>query len=100
MVQEKVGALDISVWGSESLHFAVAFSRILADGTLLSFSALTENEFPSVVKDNEGNYWDVFGVALSGPRLGQRLIQPFSHIAYWFAWTAFHPEGEIYQGLH
>ncbi len=95
--EEILGKTAISIWASQGLNFAVAFNRTLSDGTLLNFAALSETDFPAVVMDNEGSRWDVFGIALSGPRSGQSLNQPFSHIAYWFAWTAFHPNGEIYK---
>ena len=61
----------------------------------LTFEAVSNN-YPVVLKDNEGNEWDLFGTALSGPRIGQKLEQPVSMMAYWFAVVAFYPDVEIY----
>jgi hypothetical protein len=46
--------------------------------------------------DNEGTKWNIFGVGVSGPRAGQKLIPTRSFISYWFAWAAFYPSAEIY----
>ncbi len=100
VLAQTIGGDAISIWGSNNLNFAVAFNNKLNDGTVLTFTALTQSDFPALVSDNEGNHWDVFGVALSGPRAGQTLNKPFSFIAYWFAWTAFYPNGEVYEGVH
>ncbi len=97
VLQDTLGSESLTVWGSQNLNFAVVFNRQLSDGSLLTFSALTQADFPAVVTDNEGNYWDVFGVAISGPRLGQSLNQPFSFIAYWFAWVAFYPNTQVFE---
>ena len=48
-----------------------------------------------ILTDNEGNTWDVFGEALEGTRATQRLELVNSHVAFWFAWGAFHPDSEI-----
>lgn len=42
-------------------------------------------------KDNEGNIWDVFGKAISGPRIGQQLQTPSKVTSMWFAVAAFYP---------
>ncbi len=50
----------------------------------LSFSFI--DDFPVVLIDNEGNKWDVFGIATEGPRKGQQLEITISYLAYWWAW--------------
>ena len=32
-----------------------------------------QDALPAVLEDGEGNRWDIFGEAISGPRIGQRL---------------------------
>jgi hypothetical protein len=49
-----------------------------------------------ILLDNEGNEWNVFGEAVSGPRIGQKLQQPVAFMSYWFALGAFYPQTEIY----
>ena len=46
--------------------------------------------------DAEGNVWDVFGNAVSGPRTGEQLEMTQSFTAMWFAWVAFNPNAEIH----
>ncbi len=87
-VQDVFSGKELIVVGSESLNFAVAFERRLPDGTLLEFQPL-ENALPAVMQDAEGNTWDTFGEAISGPRAGQKLTPTRSYIGYWFAWGAF-----------
>lgn len=47
-------------------------------------------------KDDEGNKWSVFGEAMTGPRMGEKLTPTRSLISYWFAIAAFYPNPEIY----
>ena len=81
--------------GSNPDNFLVLFNRKLNDGTVLTFTPV-QNNLPVVMQDNEGNTWDVFGNAISGPRTGEKLIFIPSYIAYWFAWGTFYPGVEIY----
>jgi len=81
---------------SKGKNFAVAYNRELDDGTLLEFTVV-ENELPIIMVDGEGNKWDIFGVAVDGPRAGTVLEVTKSFISYWFAWAAFYPNTVIYQ---
>ena len=75
-------------------NFIVAFKRELADETELIFEAV-QNEFPVVLKDNEGTKWDVFGRGISGPRQGEHLETVPQMMGYWFSFAAFYPDVEI-----
>lgn len=55
----------------------------------LNFEALNENAFPNILTDNEGNIWDIFGHAVHGPRLGQKLDSPLSYFGAEWAWYEF-----------
>lgn len=85
----------IVVAGSSRANIAVIYSRELADGTVLDFSAL-DGQLPNILQDTEGNTWDVFGIAVSGPRAGERLAMTNSFTAMWFAWAAFFENPEIH----
>lgn len=61
----------------------------------LAFEAI-QDELPVVMQDNEGNRWNLFGEAISGPRAGQQLEETRSFIGYWVAWGAFYEGLEIY----
>lgn len=86
---------SIVVVGNTAQNFAVIYSRVLSDGTILNFAPL-QDELPNVMTDDEGNVWDVFGTAVSGPRAGEQLGMTRSFTAMWFAWAAFFEDGEIY----
>ncbi|MEM7656398.1 MAG: DUF3179 domain-containing protein [Bacteroidota bacterium] len=95
-IQDEFSGVSVVVVGSESRNFAAAFQRRLADGTLLDFEAVQEGG-AIVLRDQEGNEWNVFGEAVSGPRQGQQLVWQESFLAYWLAWGAFYPGASLYE---
>ncbi|MEQ8881596.1 MAG: DUF3179 domain-containing protein [Cyclobacteriaceae bacterium] len=88
-------ARQIVIAGSTDLNFMVAYQASLKEGTRLDFSALSGEDLPNLMTDQLGNTWDIFGQAVSGPNVGEKLYQPKSYIGYWFAWVAFNAEVEI-----
>ena len=75
-------------------NFMVAYGRRLADGTVLEFTAVPSgNEI--ILKDQEGNRWNILGEAVSGARIGEQLPLLQSHVAYWFAWSLFYPDCRV-----
>lgn len=48
-----------------------------------------------IVQDNEGNQWNIFGEAISGPRAGQFLKATTAFKGFWFSIPAFYTT-EIY----
>jgi len=91
VITDIVDGQNIIVVGSKEDNFMAAFSN----PSNISFEAVVDN-YPVVLKDTEGNEWDVFGIAVSGPRKGQKLEKPTSMMAYWFAVVAFYPDVVIY----
>ena len=85
---------SIVVVGSNEKNFIVSFYDTLLDGTRLTFTA--EDNGEAILSDNEGNFWNAFGYAISGPRQGERLTTTTSFIGYWFSWGAFYDTPEIY----
>jgi hypothetical protein len=75
-------------------EYMVAFATEAEDGTVLEFEAGPDK---GTLADQEGNVWDLFGTAVSGPRTGQRLQPLKSFMAYWFSVAAFYPEPAIYE---
>jgi len=96
VINETVGEMQVVAAGSSGHNFGVIFNRELEDCTVLDFVAV-QDSLPVVMRDNEGNEWDIFGTAVSGARKGQQLQKTNSYIAYWFAWTAFFPGAQIQQ---
>lgn len=94
--QDAFRGRELVVVGSQTQNFLAAYERRLPDGTLLEFEALSQSGTPVVMQDQEGNRWNVFGEAVSGPRAGTKLLPTQSFIGYWFSWGAFYPRVEIF----
>ncbi len=87
---------EIVVLGNENDDLLTSFSRRLNDGTILLFSPY--KDYPIVMKDQEGGFWNVLGFAISGRWKGERLQALKSTTGYWFAWAAIFPGIEIFEG--
>jgi hypothetical protein len=94
-INDQYSGTSIVVVGNSALHFAAIYDRELADGTILSFEAI-QDDLPNVLIDTEGNVWDIFGTAVSGPRVGQQLRSTTSYVAMWFAWAAHFGEVQLH----
>jgi len=94
-INDQFNNQSIVVVGNSALSFAAIYSRVLADGTILNFSPLND-DLPNVMSDDEGNVWDIFGTAVSGPRAGEQLAATRSYVAMWFAWVSHFDNVEIY----
>lgn len=73
--------------------FMVALNAAASDGQVLEFRAGQDGR---TLLDQEGNEWNFFGVAVSGPMQGERLKPLRSFMGYWFSIAAFYPEPLIY----
>ncbi len=74
--------------------FANAFDREL-DGQLLDLTSVRD-EFPIVMKDQEGNKWDWLGNAVEGPRTGAKLNELNTGMGFWMIFGAMYPRPEIH----
>jgi hypothetical protein len=72
------------VAGSSELSFSLAFFNPKG----LTFQTV-DGHLPNIMKDNEGNTYDLMGNITDGPKKGQRLKSPFSYSAKEFAWKLF-----------
>jgi hypothetical protein len=90
LVNHSIYNIEAVIAGSTDNNFAVAFQRVLQDGTILELSPV-QDSLPVIMTDQEGNIWDVFGYATGGPRIGERLSPVRSFTGYWFAWADFFP---------
>jgi len=94
-INDQFNDQSIVVVGNSALSFAAIYSRVLADGTILNFSPINA-DLPNVMSDDEGNVWDIFGTAVSGPRAGTQLGKTRSYVAMWFAWVSHFEEVDLY----
>lgn len=71
---------------------ALAFDRRV-DGEPLEFAPAGDGRFTD---GRTGSTWNVLGQAVGGELAGARL-EPVVHTnEFWFAWAAFHPNGEVF----
>jgi hypothetical protein len=73
--------------GGKRHHFITSF---INDSNAV-FSPV-QNKFPIVMKDDKGNSWDIFGVAISGSRKGVQLASNKSYVALEWAWKKFYTD--------
>jgi hypothetical protein len=91
VIEDEFEGVDLVVVGSRSENFIAAYENETEDGTRLTFSSI-QGDLPVVMSDNEGNRWNIFGEAVAGPRVGQRLGPTQSLIGYWFTFGSFYPD--------
>jgi len=96
IINDTINSKEMVIIGSQNDRLSAAFERQVSDGTVLEFTA-EFNQLPIVMSDNEGNMWDINGVAISGDREGENLSLPFTYAAYWYAWAAFFPDTTVYE---
>jgi len=87
-VNRNVAGEDLVIIGNARQDFITSYSAVASDGTELRFS-VSDQEPPALLEDEEGNTWNYFGEAISGPRTGEKLKPIRSYNAYWFAWADF-----------
>jgi hypothetical protein len=74
----------------------MAFDRRV-NGQLLTFSV--DDPTTLTLTDAEtGSTWSATGEAIAGPLLGEKLAQiADAYVVFWFAWSIFHSNTEIFQ---
>jgi hypothetical protein len=97
MILDRFNGSELVITGSDERNFMVAFQTRTEIGNLVEGLKSVSNEGEIILEDEEGNQWNIFGEALTGPKSGQQLIRPVSFIGFYFAWGAFYPDLEIYQ---
>ncbi|WP_421774278.1 DUF3179 domain-containing protein [Gracilimonas sp.] len=95
VINEDYAGNHIVAAGSRDHDFVVTFRRELADGTILDFEPV-QNQLPIIMSDSEGNSWNIFGEAVSGPRAGEMLTPTKSYDGYWFAVADMFPNACVY----
>lgn len=90
---ETIGSQPIIILWDAAARAAAAFYPRTRDGQPVELRPHQRG----FVDSSTGTIWDVEGRAIAGPLEGQRLV-PYAqaHVAYWFAWAAFHPATRIW----
>ncbi len=91
------GSNDLLIVGDADRNFIVSFIDPNSTGENLEFRPV-QNGGEVILEDNEGNRWNIFGEAVSGPRMGNKLTPTHSYMGYWFSWAAIFPSPDIFTG--
>ena len=76
---------------------AIAYERVI-DGKELTFSLREEEGLEYLVDEETGTLWLPFsGTAVKGELAGSNLARIRSTYSFWFAWTDYYPDTELYQ---
>lgn len=94
VIQDVFKGESLVIAGNEQKNIMVAFEKKLPDNSIPVFSM--DNTGAGLLKDQFGNIWDAFGIAVSGPLTGQKLKSPQFIIGYWMAFGSFYPNAEIF----
>lgn len=98
VINEDYEGNSIVAAGSQNHNFIVSFHRNLADGTTLTFQPV-QNRLPIIMTDDEGNEWNIFGEAVSGPRKEEKLTPTKSYDGYWFAIADMYRKACVYPSV-
>ena len=100
VVNDDVGGQPALVYMDGPTGTALVFDRTV-DGRTLTFSIDgEENGIQTKLVDEEtGTIWSAFsGLAVKGELSGTRLERLPSHLSFWFAWTDWYRDTELYTG--
>jgi hypothetical protein len=97
--QDQFKGQDFVIVGNGKDNFIVSYHSDPGDGSVLEFKAV-QDQYPVVMTDQECNGWDLFGLAVSGPRKGTRLKPSGGFNGYWLAFAAFFPGAQISGPAH
>ena len=102
LINDNVNGVPIAVFGDPGSRMMRAFVAN-ANGQDLTLKIVSETEKGSLsgvrfVDDETGSSWNLNGVAITGSLTGEKLSQPKSYVAYWFAWSAFNRATELWEG--
>lgn len=107
-VNDSVGGVPITVfWGGDTAD--ALDSRVVREGraigTGIAYLRQVDGRPLTFVKEGEvfrdqetSSTWTLLGEAVSGPLAGSRLEIAIHRNEFWFAWGAFFPEGNVYEG--
>ena len=108
VVNDSVGGTPITVfWGGDTAD--ALDSRVVREGRTIGTGIaylrqvdgrpLTFFKEGDLFRDQEtSSTWTLLGEAISGPLAGTRLEIAVHRNEFWFAWGAFFPDGDVYEG--
>ena len=100
VLNDSVAERDVLVYLDEPSGTALVFDRVV-DGRALTFEIEGEpaGALTTLVDKETGTRWLAFtGLAVEGDLKGQRMNRVPSHLSFWFAWTDWNPDTELFTG--
>jgi len=88
---------DFLIAGNARLDIINAFKLVTEFEKNLELTPADDSFLPVVFSDQHGNFWDIFGYAVSGPNQGKQLTEARSYTGYWYALADFYPNIELYR---
>ena len=100
VLNDTVAQMDLLVYLDDQSRTALVYDRTV-DGRPLNFDL--EGEPAGVrtmlVDQETGSRWMAFtGLAVEGELKGKKMDRVASHLSYWFAWTDWNPDTELFTG--
>ena len=97
VINDNFAGQEVVITFDPTSESGAAFLRRL-DGRSLTFGPAPGRAGVALMRDNEtGSLWQVLtGQAVEGELFGERLERLPSHYSFWFAWSDFHPQTELY----
>jgi hypothetical protein len=96
VIHDNFQGLSVAVIGNNVRKFIVSYEKRIPPGTELDLSPVNDGPPNVIMKDQAGNLYDLFGLAVEGPDKGRQLIATRSLFGYWFALAAMYPDPIIY----
>ena len=95
VINDLWAGMEILVVFDRSSETGVVFERTVG-GRSLSFQPVPEDS--SLIRDQEtGSNWQALtGRAIDGPLAGEALTRLPSNYSFWFAWSDFYPDSQLY----
>ena len=100
VLNDSVDDRDVLIYFDLSSGTALVYDRKI-DGRALTFrlDGSPAGIQTTLVDDETGSRWLAFtGVALDGPLKGRQLERVPSHLSFWFAWTDWNPDTQLFGG--
>lgn len=97
-INDVVNGRSVLVVFDAGASLAIPFDRSREDGTVLEFDVVPGEGFPFTLMDRQtGSVWNLEGVSVSGPLVGQNLLKIPTFTSFWFAWSSFNVGTEIHE---
>lgn len=97
-VNDVVNGRSVLVVFDAASSLAIPFDRSRDDGSVLELDLVQGEGFPFTLRDRQtGSVWDLNGVSVSGPLVGQSLAKIPTFTSFWFAWSSFNVGSEIHE---